>query len=150
MGENSKNKPVFLNENERQFNAIQHRKEMLLKVMIENLGNVTKSCEVLNIDRGTFYNYYNNDNEFKQQIDDIKNITLDFVESKLLKKVKDEDITAIIFYLKTQGKKRGYIEKTEQEITIQPPVVIDWSESIQEAEEIKQNELKQDNGEAGK
>ncbi len=115
MGENSKNKPVFLNENERQFNAIQHRKEMLLKVMIENLGNVTKSCEVLNIDRGTFYNYYNNDNEFKQQIDDIKNITLDFVESKLLKKVKDEDITAIIFYLKTQGKKRGYIEKTEQD-----------------------------------
>jgi hypothetical protein len=149
MGENSKNKGLFVNSNKLETNNIQHKKNLLLEAMVKTLGNVSEACKLINIDRSMFYDYYNTDNDFKQNIDDIKNITLDFVESKLLKKVKDEDITAIIFYLKTQGKKRGYIEKTEQEITIQPPVVIDWSEPIQEAEEIKQNELKQDNEEAG-
>lgn len=39
----------------------------------------------------------------------------DFVEGKLIQQVDAGNITAIIFYLKTQAKDRGYIER--QEIT---------------------------------
>jgi hypothetical protein len=81
------------------------------------------------------------------QIDDIKNIALDFVEDKLIGKIKDGDIVAILFYLKTQGKKRGYIERQETELTIQQPVVIDWTEPIQEVEEVKAIEIREDNKE---
>ena len=40
---------------------------------------------------------------------------LDLTEHALIKQIKEENLGAIIFYLKCQGKKRGYIER--QEIT---------------------------------
>jgi len=140
-------KPIYTNDKNRQVNAIEQVKNNIVDAMIQSLGNVSEVCNKLNISRTTFYNYYNNDLEFKEQIDDIKNIALDFVESKLIGKIKEGDIVAILFYLKTQGKKRGYIERVENEITIQQPVVIDWSEPIQEAEEVKAIEIREENKE---
>jgi hypothetical protein len=142
---NSYYKPIYTNDKNRQVNAIEQVKNNIVDAMIQSLGNVSEVCNKLNISRTTFYNYYNNDIEFKEQIDDIKNIALDFVESKLIGKIKDGDIVAILFYLKTQGKKRGYVERVENEITIQQPVVIDWSEPVQEVEEVKAIEIKQEN-----
>ena len=39
----------------------------------------------------------------------------DFAEGKLMQQIDGGNITAIIFYLKTQAKDRGYIEKVEHE-----------------------------------
>jgi hypothetical protein len=52
---------------------------------------------------------------FKRKVDDISNIALDFAESQLHKQIGDQNTSATIFYLKTKGKKRGYVER--QEIT---------------------------------
>ena len=40
---------------------------------------------------------------------------LDLTEHALVKQIKEENITAILFYLKCQGKNRGYIEKPKEE-----------------------------------
>ena len=81
------------------------------------MGIVTNACKIVKLDRSTFYRYYNEDEQFASDVDSMQDYVLDFAESKLLENIKDKKETSIIFYLKTKGKKRGYIEKTETDIT---------------------------------
>ena len=81
--------------------------------MEQSLGVVTQACKMVGVSRVTYYDYYNNDPEFKKQIDEIQNVALDFAESQLHKQIQDGSAAATIFYLKTKGKKRGYIERQE-------------------------------------
>ena len=90
-------------------------KKNLLEALIKSLGVVTTACRSVDISRKTFYKYYNEDEVFKTDVDDINNIALDFAESSLHKKIKEGCTTSTIFYLKTKGKKRGYIEKQQHE-----------------------------------
>jgi hypothetical protein len=54
-----------------------------------------------------------------------KEATIDFVESRLLKNIDNGDTTAMIFYLKTQGKGRGYVERQEVDVTTPVTVIMD-------------------------
>ena len=91
------------------------KKESMIKALEQSLGIVTVACKKAEIPRSTFYKWLNEDEEFKKQVIDIENIALDFAESQLHKQISDNSTSATIFYLKTKGKKRGYIER--QEIT---------------------------------
>jgi hypothetical protein len=94
-------------------NRIAQNKKALIEALIKSLGIVSAACDSLKIGRSTFYKYYREDVEFKLAVEDVQEIALDFVETKLFSKIKGGDTTAIIFYLKTKGKARGYIERTE-------------------------------------
>ena len=96
---------------------IQHNKKKLLKALEKSMGIVTNACKIVNLDRTTFYRYYNEDQQFADDVDKVQDYVLDFAESKLLENIKDKKETSIIFYLKTKGRKRGYIEKKETDIT---------------------------------
>ena len=61
----------------------------------------------------TYYRWYNEDPDFKEKADDIKELQKDFAESLILKKMKEGDTTMLIFYAKTQMKDRGYTERKE-------------------------------------
>jgi predicted transcriptional regulator len=91
------------------------KKESMIKALEQSLGIVTVACKKADIPRSTFYKWLKEDEEFKKQVIDIENIALDFAESQLHKQISDNSTSATIFYLKTKGKKRGYIER--QEIT---------------------------------
>mgnify|MGYP003113694102 CR=1 FL=1 len=90
-------------------------KKKLLLALEQSLGVVTTACKNVGIHRSTYYDYCNNDIEFKEEVDDIQNIAIDFAESQLHKQIQGGNTSATIFYLKTKGKNRGYIER--QEIT---------------------------------
>jgi len=98
-------------------NKIQHNKKALLKALEKSMGIVSKACKIVDLDRSTFYKYYNDDEEFKEAVDNMQDYVLDFAESKLLENIKDKKETSIIFYLKTKGRKRGYIEKQDVDVT---------------------------------
>jgi len=89
------------------------KKAQLLKALEKSLGIVSTACKSVGISRTTYYKYYNEDKDFKWSVDSIGDIALDCAESQLFELIKEKNVTAIIFYLKTKGKKRGYIEKQE-------------------------------------
>jgi len=96
-------------------NKTKHNKKALVDAMQKSLGNVSQSCRIVGLSRKTYYEYYNTDNEFKASCIDCENIALDFVESQLHKQIKDGVPSSTIFYLKTKGKRRGFVEKQEIE-----------------------------------
>ncbi len=88
----------------------------MVKAMEQALGVVTLACRNMGISRFCHYNWYKLDEEYRMAIDELPNVTLDFCESKLYELIKEGNVTAIIFYLKTKGKNRGYIEKYDNSI----------------------------------
>jgi len=93
------------------------KKEALLKALENSLGVVTVACKAAGVPRSTYYKWLKEDKEFKAQVTDIENIALDFGESQLHKQIGDGNTSATIFFLKTKGKKRGYIERNELDLT---------------------------------
>ena len=85
-------------------------KKAVLEAMEKTLGIVTQACKMAGVGRSTFYKWLAEDDEFKKQVQEIDNVVLDFVESKLHKQIDGGNPTSTIFYLKTKGRKRGYIE----------------------------------------
>lgn len=75
--------------------------------------NISQACDAVDISRSTFYDWLTTDVLFAAAIKDVKEAMLDWAESMLLKGIKDGDHTLLIFFLKTQGKSRGYIEKVD-------------------------------------
>jgi len=88
-------------------------KEDLLKALAENSGIISAACRAANISRHTFYRWYDEDEDFAEKVDDVKEMQKDFCEALILKKMKEGDTTMIIFYAKTQMKDRGYTERKE-------------------------------------
>jgi hypothetical protein len=101
---------------QRQYNPKLH-KEKLIKALIKHLGIVSKACEEVGISRNQFYIYCRTDAAFKEEVDDINEITLDFVEDKLFQNIREGDRSSIMFYIKYKGRKRGYVDSSDVNIS---------------------------------
>ena len=102
-----------------------------MKIYAKQLCNITKTCKAVGIDRITFYRWSENDVKFHQAVDDLEIVRLDFAEDMLNIKMQQGDSTAIIFFLKTKGKHRGYVEKVIQDVNVrtEQPLFGDYDES---------------------
>lgn len=76
-------------------------------------GYVSKAADLLDCDPRTIYNYADQYEMVRDAIAAVREKRHDYVESKLMSRIDGEDTTAIIFYLKTQCKDRGYVERQE-------------------------------------
>ena len=94
-------------------NDTMYKKVKFLEFFEMNYGIVAPTCKSVNIGRKTFYRWYEADEWFKEKVDEIKEMQIDFVEAALLKNIKNGKELSQIFFLKTKGKERGYIEKQE-------------------------------------
>jgi hypothetical protein len=93
------------------------KKETLLQALESSLGIVSTASNRSGISRSSFYKWYKEDEEFRKKVDEIDNLKLDFVESKLFKNIENEKEKSIIFYLQHKGHKRGYIQRQNINLT---------------------------------
>jgi len=93
------------------------KKEAILQALENSLGVVTVACKQTDIPRSTYYKWLKEDQDFARAVKEIENIALDFGESQLHKQIGDGNTSATIFFLKTKGKKRGYIERSELDLS---------------------------------
>jgi hypothetical protein len=98
------------------------KKVAMLEALEKSLGIVSTAAKAANVDRQSHYNWMKEDPAYKAAVESIQESVIDFAESHLYKLVKEGNPAATIFYLKTKGKKRGYIERQEIEVTERSPL----------------------------
>jgi hypothetical protein len=89
------------------------KKAEFLQVYSQKANNVHLTCKAVGISRATFYAWIRDDDDFRETIWHVEEGDIDAAETALKRQVLDGNITAIIFYLKTKGKNRGYVERQE-------------------------------------
>lgn len=112
-------------------------KELFLKLLVRNAGNKSKACKAMNMSRQTVYNWMDDDPEFKKQVDEVEEILIDDAESALMKAIKDGNVTAIIFFLKTKGKSRGYVESMDMSADLHVSANMSREEITKELERLR-------------
>lgn len=86
-------------------------KERILISLKTNMGIISNVCEETDITLDEFNYLIESDIDFAKKAKQIEDFCLDFVESKLYKLINDENVSAISFYLKEKGARRGYGNK---------------------------------------
>ena len=87
--------------------------QQMIEAIEDAEGNLSEAARLLQCSRQTVHNYINKYTTVKQAYHDINEETIDMVEGKLIDQCRRGNITAIIFYLKTKAKHRGYVERQE-------------------------------------
>lgn len=98
------------------------KKKAMVEALTKALGIVKMACESVGISRQTHYNWLKDDPAYKEACDNLPEVVLDFAEHHLHKLISEGNPAATIFYLKTKGKGRGYVERQEIEVAEKKPL----------------------------
>lgn len=79
------------------------------------VGNITDAADLLEIEPSVLRRKVRISPNLLKIMQDIKETKLDLAEKKLLQQIQEGNTQATTFFLKTQGKERGYTEKTQLE-----------------------------------
>lgn len=117
-------------------------KKIILNVLISSMGNKTIASKVLGFNSRKFYSIVQEDSYFSECVDEVYNILLDWTERNLFKLIKNGDRQCIMFYLKTKGKNRGYVERVETINQNIEPITINIDEKINDINIVEINKDK--------
>ena len=95
----------------------------MLKALKLSMAIIAPACEMVGIDRKTHYNWLKDDPGYREEVEALQERTFDFVESKMVERIQGGSDTMLIWYSKTKMKQRGFVERTEVEVTDKPAFV---------------------------
>jgi len=85
----------------------------LIQRIDEKRGNISAIARSFGVERATVYRWIENTATAKTALEDARETMIDNAESMLYKKVLEGSTAELIFFLKTQGRHRGYVERAE-------------------------------------
>jgi hypothetical protein len=86
-------------------------KKRMLEALEVSCGVVSAAAKVANVSRFNHYKWIKDDEEYREKAQEIQEIALDVAEESLIKRLKEGDTTAIMYYLNNKGGSRGYGKK---------------------------------------
>lgn len=103
---------------EKSTNAISKKRDQTAQRIIKAIKNsegglLTAVAERAKLNYSTVWRYARDYPSVKEALQEAKEKLLDFAESKLYTAIKKGELVAILFFLKTKGKARGYTERQE-------------------------------------
>lgn len=97
---------------------LKKRQLAMLQALREHKGLITYACKAAGISRQTHYDWMHSCDVYKEAVTEIDDFVLDHIENAAMKMIDAGNNPAVlIFYLKTKGKKRGFVEKQQIELS---------------------------------
>lgn len=93
--------------------VLDDRKLKALVALVDCKGIISDASESTKIARSTIYEWMSADPAFKAGVEAAREVSVDRVEKKLFDLIDKNDTAAVIFFMKTRAKKRGYQERHE-------------------------------------
>ncbi len=90
-------------------------------------GGIYLAASRLGCDPNTIYRRADKNAKVQRVIDEMRGELVDLAEAALKRAVGAGEGWAVCFTLKTQGKQRGYVERTEHDVTVR-----DWREEARQ------------------
>lgn len=87
--------------------------EEMAEAIRKSHGILAGAAAMLGCSRATVHKFVNRYQSCRDAYTEESETLVDFAEQQLYKEVQDRNITAIIFTLKTKGRKRGWVERQE-------------------------------------
>jgi hypothetical protein len=88
-------------------------------------GNVYLSAKELGVSRSALLAQIYQNKHLQQILEDERQGMVDIAESKMLQAIMDKQGWAIIYTLKTQGKKRGWSDKEEKQVVTDEKTIVE-------------------------
>jgi hypothetical protein len=82
-------------------------REVIEQAIMKAYGNILQAAKILKVERNTLYAWIK-DEGLEKALENGREARIDIAESSLDNRIEKGDTTAIIFFLKTQGRSRGY------------------------------------------
>jgi hypothetical protein len=102
----------------------QRTDEEIIEAIRHCRGMLSAAARALGVTRKTIYNRRDKSEAIREAIEETRDFSLDHAELKLLSAVDNGEAWAICFFLKTQGKKRGYVERQEHDVREVPDLTV--------------------------
>jgi hypothetical protein len=102
----------------------EHKKTEFLEALEQTLGVVSTACNRVGIPYSRYRKWLERDPDFKDKVEAISDIALDYVETQLFRQIQEGNAQATMFYLRTKGKHRGYVENPALNVNTFTPVQI--------------------------